>query len=139
MLRWTTSSSRFVYKPLIVSVYLNIAQDIREGTLVLATIREITELELLVSLPNNIKGAIKLPDVSDTMMQLVQEEVAKQDSGDESTLPSLNDLYYVGQFVRCIVVRLEDSESRKRVYLSMRESLLNRYSVFGSLKTGMVR
>jgi rRNA biogenesis protein RRP5 len=96
----------------------------------LACIKEINEFDLVVSLPNNLKGFIKATEISDNLTKLVEAELAAAkanvDDDEESSLPKLHDLVYIGQYVRCVIIKLDESQStNKRIYLSMRESLLN--------------
>ncbi|KAK3822890.1 MAG: hypothetical protein J3Q66DRAFT_424329 [Benniella sp.] len=103
---------------------------ITEGTKLLGCISNITRgrdnlPELVVSLPNNLIGYVNISEISD---ELIQE------AGD--TLPDLSELFFVGQWVQCVVIGLQQSASggtaasgtdkhRRKIFLSLKPFIVN--------------
>jgi rRNA biogenesis protein RRP5 len=108
----------------------------------LGCIKEINEFDVVVSLPNNLKGFIKATEISDNLTKMVEAELASNKSDnddDESSLPKLSDLLYLGQYVRCVIIKLDESQStNKRIFLSMRESVLNRGLSLRTINAGQI-
>lgn len=113
------------------------------GMLFLGCIKEINEFDIVVSLPNNLKGFIKITEISDTYLKRLEKEIARQQSGaadDETVAPiaGLSEFFHLGQYVRCVLLRLDEAKDSKRIELSMREAILNRRSPLSSLRAGQV-
>ncbi|KAI1294999.1 rRNA biogenesis protein rrp5 [Mortierella claussenii] len=101
-----------------------------EGTKVLGCITKIThgrdELpELVVALPNNLTGYVNISEISD---ELIQE------AGD--ALPDLNELFFIGQWIQCVIIGLQKGASggtaasgsdkhRRKIFLSMKPFIVN--------------
>jgi len=104
----------------------------------LGVIREIHDLELVVSLPNNLTGFVPITEISDLVSQAVEkatsgtvsnkkgiddDEDMKDDSSSDSSdeeagegevlLPSLEAMFTVGQLVRCVVTEVEGGKEGK--------------------------
>jgi len=103
------------------------------GTLVLCAIREIRDLELVVSLPNNLLGFIKITDISD----IITDVLSKPESV-ENVVTDLSQLFYIGQIVRCVVKNIEREQKSKRIELSMLPSLLNKGITIDNLADGSI-
>ncbi|KAI8371887.1 hypothetical protein BD560DRAFT_351467 [Blakeslea trispora] len=98
------------------------------GTSFLGCISRINELDLLVSLPHQLVGTVAITEISDALTALV-EEVANQDDEDEdmdeeTSLPKLDQLFYVGQWVRCKIINLQTGD-RKTIELSLKPNVVN--------------
>jgi rRNA biogenesis protein RRP5 len=123
---------------------------LKVGMQLLGAVREINELDLVVSLPNGLAGYVTLAEVSDVMADRVAAFVAKADESDESDdeengdkkqedeLPRLADLFRLGQLVRCVIVRLDDDGANKRIELTLRASVVNRGLQSDSIQPGSV-
>ncbi|KAI8601950.1 hypothetical protein EDD21DRAFT_91525 [Dissophora ornata] len=101
-----------------------------EGTKVFGCISNITHgrdalPELVVALPNNLVGYVNISEISD---ELIQE------SGE--SLPNLNDLFFIGQWVQCVIIGLQRGASggtaasgsdkhRRKVLLSLKPFIVN--------------
>ncbi|KAG0305918.1 rRNA biogenesis protein rrp5 [Dissophora globulifera] len=101
-----------------------------EGTKVFGCITNITvgrdDLpELVIGLPNNLTGYVSISEISDELIQA---------SGD--TLPDLNDLFFIGQWVQCVIIGLQQAASggmaasgsdkhRRKILLSLRPFIAN--------------
>jgi rRNA biogenesis protein RRP5 len=104
--------------------------------------QDINEFDIAVSLPCNLKGYVKITEISDTYLKRLEKEIVRQQTGvdDDSTPPiaGLSDFFYVGQYVRCMIIRLDEATDGKRIELSMRETLLNRRSPLSTLRPGQI-
>jgi rRNA biogenesis protein RRP5 len=93
----------------------------------LAIVKEIHELDMIVSLPNGINGFVSIADISDVVSRVV-EEVANDDD-DEVSLPSLDAMFHVGQCVRCVVLGMEetteDGKVKRKVTVSLNPKAMN--------------
>ncbi|KAG0259771.1 rRNA biogenesis protein rrp5 [Mortierella polycephala] len=87
--------------------------------------RETDLPELVVALPNNLTGYVSISEISDELIQA---------AGD--TLPNLRDLFFVGQWVQCAIIELQQGASggkaasgsdkhRRKIHLSMRPFIVN--------------
>lgn len=94
------------------------------GSLVLGSIIQINELNIVVGLPNQLVGVVPITEVSDQLSTLV--EAAAEDEDDEIELPNNKDIFYIGQWVQCRVTGVEgDDGSKKKIDLSMKPSAVN--------------
>jgi rRNA biogenesis protein RRP5 len=121
----------------VVCAQLLTRRRLSTGLKLLAVVKEIRELQLVVELPHGVRASVPLREVSDEIAELVdafiaREEEAREDDDDES-LPRLDTLFRVGDFVVGVVVRSEHD-----VELSLRASLLNEHLAQRSLFKGMV-
>ena len=114
------------------------------GTVVLGCVSHINELELVVSLPNQIVGTIAITEVSDPITSMV-EKVAREDEdelmeGEEAAeLPDLNKYFHVGQWVHCKVIAIQEPESKRpRVDLSIKPSTVNQDLALVDINPGLV-
>ncbi|KAF9954571.1 rRNA biogenesis protein rrp5 [Mortierella alpina] len=123
---------------------------LNEGTKVLGCISAISrsrdsELpELVVSLPNNLTGYVNISEISDELIQ---------DAGD--SLPDLNDFFFIGQWVQCVIIGMQYGASggaaasgkdkhRRKIFLSLKPFIVNAGVgpidiATGSLITGAVQ
>ncbi|KAG9416819.1 hypothetical protein AC1031_001209 [Aphanomyces cochlioides] len=81
--------------------------------LVMGVIRQINDNDVVVSLPNKLNGVVLRNETSDELHN------AKNDSA------NLQDIFYVGQYVACVVLKVFKDDKGKRIELSLRTSLLN--------------
>lgn len=91
-------------------------------------VREINELDLVVSLPNQLTGFVSITEISDVITQKVGLVAESDDDADEE-LPDLNDYFTLGMPVIVSITRLEDAnqkdQSKRRIELSMRPEIIN--------------
>lgn len=91
-------------------------------------VKEINELDLVISLPNQLTGFVSITEISDLITQQVSR-VAKADDNDEEELPDLNDYFSIGMPVIVSITRLEDTNQKeqlkRRIELSMRPEIIN--------------
>jgi rRNA biogenesis protein RRP5 len=108
-------------------------------------ISRINELDLFVSLPHQLVGVVPITEISDALTAIV-EKVANEDEdedmeeGSETALPNLNELFHIGQWVRCKVTGLQSGEnnSKKVVELSLKPSLVNEDIIKVDVTPGVV-
>ncbi|KAF9919994.1 rRNA biogenesis protein rrp5 [Linnemannia zychae] len=81
--------------------------------------------ELVVSLPNNLTGYVDISELSDELIQEAGE-----------TLPDLTQQYFIGQWVQCVIIGLQQGASggaaasgtdkqRRKVHLSLKPFIVN--------------
>ena len=141
---------RFSYS-LTMNYHLTLEQKLTVGTCLLGQIQQIDDIELTVSLPNQLIGYVSITQISSAISRAV-ETAANADSDDEMSdedsplLPDLKDLFAVGQWVRCAVIGKEggdgdderDKQKKKRVDLSLNPEIVNNGIVVDDLVKGMV-
>ncbi|XP_011633635.1 protein RRP5 homolog [Pogonomyrmex barbatus] len=96
---------------------------LREGLVLLGRVSEISEYDLLVSIPGGFLGRIVAADLSQSYTSLLQEIIASKaiQSNEFKTLP---DLYKSGDYVVCYVKSI-NSEEKWFCSLSMEPQLIN--------------
>lgn len=128
---------------------------LRKGVLLLGCVRQVTDGELLVSLPNKLNGVVAAAECSDeffahhlkTEVKQHQQKkksltpgaslgaAASTDDGEE--LAPLSALFRVGQFVPCVVLGAAKEAKGKQIQLSLRTSLLHADVVPQTVAKGM--
>ena len=102
--------------------------------------QEISDLEVTVSLPNNMCGVVAISNVSDPMTEDVEEEVG---DGEREVTSSLRRLFFTGQLVVCCVlseVEKRRGERRKaRVELTVNPRIVNNHLSARDIASGLVR
>ncbi|KHN97614.1 RNA-binding domain, S1 [Metarhizium album ARSEF 1941] len=104
-----------------------------KGSLVLAQITRINNLDLELSLPNNLTGRVSIVAVSEQLTSRAQEIAAEQDDHEdesaEETDLDLKSIFVVGQYLRAYVVStMEESvvgKSKRKIELSLRPAETN--------------
>eukprot|EP00163_Fabomonas_tropica_P031767 TRINITY_DN767_c0_g2_i2.p1 TRINITY_DN767_c0_g2~~TRINITY_DN767_c0_g2_i2.p1 ORF type:complete len:2036 (+),score=672.00 TRINITY_DN767_c0_g2_i2:48-6110(+) len=119
---------------------------LKQGMVLLGIVRESTDFDMSVQLPNNLTGFVSATDISDTYSTLLEAEANADDSDsdDDSSSGSssasdkgqalgaglrvratpLSDMYKPGDVVRCVVIKT-DAQRKNRVELSINPSLVN--------------
>ncbi|ONM52179.1 Ribosomal protein S1-like1 [Zea mays] len=94
---------------------------------------EVNQKDIVLSLPGGIRGFVRSEDVCDIALQ-----ENRKDSGNNLCA----EVVHVGQLVPCIVLRVDDDSREgkvnKRVWLSLRLSLLYKGLALDGLQEGMV-
>jgi len=141
---------RFSYS-LTMNYHLTLEQKLTVGTCLLGQIQQIDDIELTVSLPNQLIGYVSITQISSAISRAV-ETAANADSDDEMSdedsplLPDLKDLFAVGQWVRCAVLGKEggdndnerEKQKKRRIELSLNPEIVNRGIVVDDFVKGMV-
>ncbi|XP_015350226.1 protein RRP5 homolog isoform X1 [Marmota marmota marmota] len=108
-----------------------------EGMRILGCVKEVNELELVISLPNGLQGFVQVTEISDDYTKMLNEQVAQEDPLKD--LLRLPELFSPGMLVRCVVSSLRITErGKKSVKLSLNPKNVNRVLSAEALKPGML-
>ncbi|XP_021007134.1 protein RRP5 homolog [Mus caroli] len=108
-----------------------------EGMRILGCVKEVSELELVVSLPNGLQGFVQVTEVCDAYTQKLNEQVAQEEPLED--LLRLPELFSPGMLVRCVVSNLDVTESgKKSVKLSVNPKRVNKVLSAEALRPGML-
>uniref|UniRef100_A0A8C3UX86 Protein RRP5 homolog n=1 Tax=Catharus ustulatus TaxID=91951 RepID=A0A8C3UX86_CATUS len=118
-------------------VFFLLSQALSEGMLLLGCIKEVTDYELAVSLPNGLSGFVPVTQISDAYGKLLTKQVAQGELLEE--LNSLPDMFSPGTLVRCIVTSIEKGDDgRRSVKLSIDPKKVNKGLNSTALAAGML-
>ncbi|NXC28467.1 RRP5 protein, partial [Campylorhamphus procurvoides] len=105
--------------------------------LLLGCIKEVTDYELVISLPNGLSGFVPITQISDAYSTLLTKQVAQGELPEG--LNSLSDMYSPGTLVRCIVASVEKGDDgRRSIKLSIDPKKVNKGLNSSALTTGML-
>uniref|UniRef100_A0A8B9T6W0 Protein RRP5 homolog n=1 Tax=Anas platyrhynchos TaxID=8839 RepID=A0A8B9T6W0_ANAPL len=106
------------------------SQHLCEGMLLLGCIKEVSDFELVISLPNGLTGFVPVTQISDAYSKMLSKQVAQGRSpGGETS----------GMLVRCIVTSVEKSaDGRRSIKLSINPKNVNRGLNASALTSGML-
>ncbi|XP_057982836.1 rRNA biogenesis protein RRP5 [Malania oleifera] len=107
-------------------------KNISPGMKLWGVIAEVNEKDLVVSLPGGLRGLVRASEAFDPLNNEAKVDV------DGNFLPSI---FHVGQLVSCVVLQLDDDKKEKgkrKVWLSLRLSLLYKGFTLDALQEGMV-
>ncbi|XP_077604551.1 protein RRP5 homolog isoform X1 [Crocuta crocuta] len=108
-----------------------------EGMRILGCVKEVNELELVVSLPNGLKGFVQVTEICDAYTKKLNEQVAQEEPLKD--LARLPDLFSPGMLVRCVVSSVGFTErGKKSVKLSLNPKNVNEVLSAEALKPGML-
>ncbi|XP_027316494.1 protein RRP5 homolog [Anas platyrhynchos] len=108
-----------------------------EGMLLLGCIKEVSDFELVISLPNGLTGFVPVTQISDAYSKMLSKQVAQGEVLED--LHSLLDMYSPGMLVRCIVTSVEKSaDGRRSIKLSINPKNVNRGLNASALTSGML-
>ncbi|AAG51058.1 rRNA biogenesis protein, putative, 3' partial; 75505-85642, partial [Arabidopsis thaliana] len=106
-------------------------KNISPGMKLLGVVTEVNQKDIVISLPGGLRGLVRASEVSDFTDRGIED--------DENEL--LGDIFSVGQLVPCIVLELDDDKKeagKRKIWLSLRLSLLHKGFSFDSFQLGMV-
>ncbi|XP_076815143.1 protein RRP5 homolog [Clavelina lepadiformis] len=104
---------------------------LHEGMLLLGSVKEVHELELVISLPNFLVGYVKATKISGLYTSVLHQQLHSNE-----TAPSLSSLFEVGQLVVCSVCGL--NPITKSIQLTIDPQVVNTYLSLTKLKSGMM-
>ncbi|NWR86069.1 RRP5 protein, partial [Furnarius figulus] len=105
--------------------------------LLLGCIKEVSDYELVISLPNGLSGFVPITQISDAYSKLLSKQVAQGELPEG--LNSLLDMYSPGTLVRCIVASIEKGDDgRRSIKLSIDPKKVNKGLNASALTTGML-
>ncbi|KAJ3251091.1 rRNA biogenesis protein rrp5 [Boothiomyces macroporosus] len=94
------------------------------GMSIIGVIKEIGELDMTISLPNQLVGYVSIAEISSIITARVEE--LADDDDDDPELPNLNDFFSVGQPVICQIIALKsEKEGKKRIDLTLNPDQIN--------------
>ncbi|XP_063818026.1 protein RRP5 homolog [Pseudophryne corroboree] len=126
-------SSATKEKPLHLLNY----KDLSVGMLFLGCVKEVTDFELVVSLPYGLTGYVQATNICEAYTNLLNEQVEKDDPLE--ALSPLSSLYSPGMLVRCTISNLGTTSSGlNSIKLSLNPKLVNVALAPASLRTGML-
>ncbi|XP_020532096.1 rRNA biogenesis protein RRP5 [Amborella trichopoda] len=117
-------------------------KNVSVGMKIWGIISEVNAKDLLVSLPGGLKGFVKVEEASDLFLEKGGSlEKTRGSSSKENNVLECN--FYVGQLVPCVVIGVAHDDKReakgsKRIWLSLRLSLLHKGLALDSIHDGMV-
>ncbi|KAI4899783.1 hypothetical protein NFI96_011797 [Prochilodus magdalenae] len=110
-------------------------KDLKVGTLMLGCVKEVSDFEFVLGLPNGLKGYLPISSISEAFNKTLSE---KLDSGSFLEDVSPSHLLVLGQVVRCVVSSLGSS---KDGFVCLKVSInpkdVNKELSSSSLKAGM--
>ncbi|NXN36661.1 RRP5 protein, partial [Rhinoptilus africanus] len=105
--------------------------------LFLGCIKEVSDYELVVGLPNGLSGFVPVTQISDAYSKMLSKQVAQGELLED--LNSLSDMYSPGTLVRCIVTSVEKSaDGRRSIKLSINPKKVNKGLNASALASGML-
>ncbi|XP_039727234.1 protein RRP5 homolog isoform X2 [Pteropus medius] len=108
-----------------------------EGMRILGCVKEVNELELVISLPNGLQGFVQVTEICDAYTKKLNEQVAQEEPLKD--LVHLPELFSPGMLVRCVVSSLGITErGKKSVKLSLNPKNVNKVLSAEALKPGML-
>ncbi|KPP72797.1 protein RRP5-like, partial [Scleropages formosus] len=112
-------------------------KNIKVGTLILGCVKEVTDFEVVISLPSGITGFLPVTNLSEAYRKMLCSQLDLDDDTEEIfTLPYL---FPLGMLVRCVVSSLGTTKTGHiSLKLSIDPKLVNSGLNAGTLKAGMV-
>ncbi|XP_034787308.1 protein RRP5 homolog isoform X1 [Pan paniscus] len=108
-----------------------------EGMRILGCVKEVNELELVISLPNGLQGFVQVTEICDAYTKKLNEQVTQEQPLKD--LLHLPELFSPGMLVRCVVSSLGITDrGKKSVKLSLNPKNVNRVLSAEALKPGML-
>ncbi|KAJ3219810.1 Protein RRP5, partial [Clydaea vesicula] len=97
------------------------------GMTLLGVVKEINDLDLVISLPNQLTGFVAITEISDFITEKVENAAKIEEEEDlEDSIPDLRELFEVGEYVVCAIINLENTTAaKKRVELSLNPKIVN--------------
>lgn len=118
-------------KPKTETVQLLTFKKLSVGMTLLGCVKEINDLDVVVSLPNQMTGFVPITEISSFLSAQIESAAQDSDEEDEveADIPDLRRLFVVGQLLPCCIVALEDSRgsdnSKRRIELSLKAESVN--------------
>ncbi|XP_035696385.1 protein RRP5 homolog isoform X2 [Branchiostoma floridae] len=123
---------------LVTSVQVLSYKKLVTGMPILGCVKEVSDCDLTVSLPDGLIGFAQITRISDTLTRILQEYADGSGHTDED-FPTLPKLYQAGAMVRCVIAEVVTSKSgHPRILLSLNPRDVNQGLQGTTLKPGMV-
>ena len=88
-------------------------EDLQIGVCLLGIVERVFEDYVTVALPNRWKGRIFLSNISKELTSQIKQFVEADLSEDGQDLPAMKDIFSVGQYVLCAILKVEKSSQGK--------------------------
>lgn len=105
-----------------------------EGLTILGCVFEVSEYDLIISLPGGTLGRIQVTDISEAYTNLLQSLIKSED-GRPNEFKPLPELYSPGEYVVCCVKSIQPEE-KWQIALSLEPRLVNQNLSIGHLSSG---
>lgn len=105
---------------------------------ILGAIKEIHDLNLVVSLPNNLTGYVSIAEISEKLSKNLEKIAELEEKEDllskeeieskvetDFVMPDLRKMFHIGDLVACMIISLESNNHGKKIELTMKPNLLN--------------
>ncbi|XP_051837292.1 protein RRP5 homolog isoform X1 [Antechinus flavipes] len=123
-------------RPEVESCGILSIEALTEGMRLLGCVKEINNLELVISLPNGLWGYVQATNISDAYTKKLNEQLDQEEPLED--LAPLSELFPPGLLVRCVVSSLTSASKKKSIKLSLNPKDVNRVLSPASLKPGML-
>ncbi|XP_071947119.1 protein RRP5 homolog [Antedon mediterranea] len=126
--------------------YLSI-KNLTEETLLLGVVREIHDVQIIISLPNNLKGYVQITDINDKYTERLREEQQKgsasnkddsDNEDDQQEVPTLHEAFSVGDVVICKVKEVRMRKGYTRILLTLNPADITSHLAVDNLKETMI-
>lgn len=112
------------------------AKNVKEGTLLLGCVKDVSDFEMTVGLPSGLQGFLSVGNICDSYTKLLNEQL---ESSDTAEIHSLKRLFHPGMVLRCAVAKLDVAKAGSMsIQLSINPKLVNKSLASSDLKAGMV-
>jgi rRNA biogenesis protein RRP5 len=123
------------------------------GMRLLGAIKEIHDLNLVVSLPYHLVGYVSIAEISEELSSILEKMVDEEENvmavdidseheevieKEDSILPDLRTMFRIGQQVICSVISLESNDRGKRIELTMKPNVIHNNMKPQDLYTNML-
>ena len=106
----------------------------------MGAIKEIHELNLIISLPNNLTGYVSIAEISEKLSNIL-ENIANNEAETGSSIldgeneegnkevtpvmPELKRVFRIGDLITCMILSLESNRHGRKIELTMKPNLIN--------------
>lgn len=113
---------------------------VSDAMLLTGSITRVEDYALCVGLPNGLSGSVQITNISDAYTQLLQRltEAASSDSANALDVPSLHEMFRVGQLLPCKVMDSSTSKKKHNFKLTINPREINEGMVASHITKDMV-
>ncbi|XP_033757030.1 protein RRP5 homolog [Pecten maximus] len=113
---------------------------VSNGMLLMGSVTKVEDYSLCVGLPNGLSGSVQITHISDAYTQLLQKltEASSSESANALDVPSLHEIFRVGQLLPCRVFETSAFKKKHNFKLTINPREINEGMVASHIKNGMV-
>ncbi|XP_033731043.1 protein RRP5 homolog [Pecten maximus] len=113
---------------------------VSNGMLLMGSVTKVEDYSLCVGLPNGLSGSVQITHISDAYTQLLQKltEASSSESANALDVPSLHEMFRVGQLLPCRVFETSAFKKKHNFKLTINPREINEGMVASHIKNGMV-